>query len=120
MKTPPRLRTVLASVEKWTSDSLPSDSTSSTRTASVLSRAASASSAEEATVRYSGRIPTTSLRPSVADETRTTPPEVGRKREPLRSEREDEPIRGPETVASYRFIAGEPMNEATNRFAGCS
>ena len=24
------------------------------------------------------------------------------------------------TIASTRFIAGEPMNAATNRFAGCS
>ena len=38
---PPLFRTVLASVEKWTSDSLPRASTSSTRAASVVSRSAS-------------------------------------------------------------------------------
>ena len=28
-------------------------------------------------------------------------------------------MRPAETVASTRFIGGEPMNAATNRFAGC-
>ena len=80
--------TLLASVVKWTSDSLPRASTSSTRAARVVFGSASPPSA---TVRCSGRIPHHELAVLPGDKAGAPMSEIGRKGEPLRSEREHEP-----------------------------
>src|SRR5205085_1043970 len=78
----------------------PSSSTTSTSTSIV----GSAGSAKAASSNASGRIPST-YRP-------------GRRGAPSGIRYEPNSTRSPSTTASTRFIAGEPMNAATKRFAG--
>ena len=114
----PRSSPAGRAIVKWTTTSDPSASRSST--VDVMRRSAGASATSAASSMSSGRMPRTTMRP-------LEPRRAGRCREHLRRGRTGGSRRTPPrarpvgaSLASNRFIAGEPMNPATKRLTGCS
>ena len=108
-----------ASIVKWTTTSEPSASRRSTF--GVMRRSAGASETSDASSMSSGRMPSTIVRPSYFAQVGTRRDDlVGHREAGTRRPRRSSSRSTRPSVASTRFIAGDPMNPATNRLTGCS